>query len=1642
MYNGGFGNQPGFSIQNYAPVDPMAGIPGFQAPAPIQPTQLQHQAPGPSASSSATSNSSRRSAQPGPSVALATEVRGGRHYSTEEMRRDLDNSVPYIPTPINNPPVGVLESQRRQAAPQQQGSGHPATSADSQRRTNKQPQQYAARIDIRALHMMPNQEHLITPVRPQHPGQGNPEPPNMARLPMPPVQVNAPLQPTLLAQHAQRPPIILPPSPEGTTRVQEYPDICVFNAGHPRYSTDIFMNNHLFKIDGFVKYARDTGIQLSQRTCLQIRERLPPSLWNLLPATGLQGPPAGASTRLPQDNRVMPPGSNVQPPRPPIPNIANLSAPSSAVPTQLRSSNQHLIPQHPPPGILMVPPNAHQHQVQPGNMNPAATQEQILQWNRQQQFHQLQQRQHQLLQEQQQLQQQHQQRQQQQHQNLQLQQQQLQQQNLQHQQQQQLQQQQLQQQQLQQQQQQRAQGPPATQQSQNPPSHFPQFLLDQQRIAPQQQQPTTNHQIQNHQQQHQQHMQQLQQHQQFQQHQMLHQMQHQQHIHLQQQQRQVQQKQGSSSNPQPTEPSLPPTSNADFSNSDPQSIVADAPHFIAADDAAPPCAYSPTSSPPLTASPEETVDVKPTIPVREKPPKKKRIEIITLDDDPPVRIKQEPVEEVSSTSDAQRKSASPIRNTNIKQEKDNTVPEASTNEPHQKSNNPATSVSAVSVKPEPVEEARQTAVVRNSNTEGQASDLLPDVNQEIDRRATIKLQEMLAKLMKVNPELAKLIKDNPELPNDCESVQEAIVSTSLPATSNAARSRSSSEGSEEIFTLRKKKKVDDEEEVESDDNEDISHGYPQPSTSAGPSRINDASKNQNSRPEKRNVTFEESDDDMPLIQKKKKRNNRRSSEESEEWRDDGRHTVSTEEEEEEEDWEDSRFVVDDDEDSEEEVDEIDEEGNLADFVVEDDFIEMEDDSSDEERRRYTRETKESRRSSKQATKRRTPVRESAKRHSPKPSERAGNVRKSKSTEDRRRRSTEDTPPPSAPPMSEERRKMLKRQERMHKAEERRLGKQLERKARLSEAHALKDQKFNNLHRERNEQRKDVPAPLNKRAQSTVSSDNDDGDGVHVPAKRMAHANSVPGPSRDRPMSSHPAHRNRPNQIDLEGKRYAEADEKKKKLQDEYAKLKSKKYPTGGEEQRIKELQKLLKVSRPLPPTPSSLASSSTVKKVTIKQEIRSPVKKTPMLPPAPKYLDPTKGRAFLNTRKQVIEKIYKDLVNGERANADTEAQRIELELATANPNDEKKYINSCATRRMQLQRESTSGIIEVNKNAVSHDKILSGAPKENCLVAKGRKVHVDHRTMTMEQLHPYLIPFKMTNAELDSNAYPLFREGSRTASIAETTYTLNKKMFLDDFDMKRTCSRCQKEFKLRPDGTMVREKDICRYHHRGTNRNGKRDTFQKRYTCCNEEYNSTPGCKFSDVHVFDQLFKKELGTFYATPRPTSANDLRSNKAYALDCEMVYTVAGPALARLTMVDMYKNMVLDLFIKPPTEVLDPNTEFSGLTMEDINNAKDTMASCHQKLFKFVNSETILIGHSLESDLKAMRIVHTNVIDTAILFRSSGDFKVALKNLSAKLLHKAIQGDNEDAVGHDSLEDAGTCVDLIFYGLKNPESVVIRK
>ena len=62
----------------------------------------------------------------------------------------------------------------------------------------------------------------------------------------------------------------------------------------------------------------------------------------------------------------------------------------------------------------------------------------------------------------------------------------------------------------------------------------------------------------------------------------------------------------------------------------------------------------------------------------------------------------------------------------------------------------------------------------------------------------------------------------------------------------------------------------------------------------------------------------------------------------------------------------------------------------------------------------------------------------------------------------------------------------------------------------------------------------------------------------------------------------------------------------------------------------------------------------------------------------------------------------------------------------------------------------------------------------------------------------------------------------------------------------------------------------------------------------------------------------------------------------------------------------------------------------------------------MFELVNAETILIGHSLESDLKAMRLVHKNCVDTSVVFphKMGPPHKKALKTLASDILKKIIQ------------------------------------
>lgn len=71
----------------------------------------------------------------------------------------------------------------------------------------------------------------------------------------------------------------------------------------------------------------------------------------------------------------------------------------------------------------------------------------------------------------------------------------------------------------------------------------------------------------------------------------------------------------------------------------------------------------------------------------------------------------------------------------------------------------------------------------------------------------------------------------------------------------------------------------------------------------------------------------------------------------------------------------------------------------------------------------------------------------------------------------------------------------------------------------------------------------------------------------------------------------------------------------------------------------------------------------------------------------------------------------------------------------------------------------------------------------------------------------------------------------------------------------------------------------------------------------------------------------------------------------------------------------------------------------------NVTTTLKDIQEKLRKIIYKETILIGHSLENDLMALEIVHTNVIDTSVLFETITHRKIKLKELALQYFNAKI-------------------------------------
>lgn len=150
---------------------------------------------------------------------------------------------------------------------------------------------------------------------------------------------------------------------------------------------------------------------------------------------------------------------------------------------------------------------------------------------------------------------------------------------------------------------------------------------------------------------------------------------------------------------------------------------------------------------------------------------------------------------------------------------------------------------------------------------------------------------------------------------------------------------------------------------------------------------------------------------------------------------------------------------------------------------------------------------------------------------------------------------------------------------------------------------------------------------------------------------------------------------------------------------------------------------------------------------------------------------------------------------------------------------------------------------------------------------------------------------------------------------------------------------------------------------------------------------------------------------------------------ALDCEMCMTGEDEySLARISVLAWSGEVIMDELVKPEKPVTNYVTHYSGITEAMLAPVTTTLQDIQARLLDLITPRTILIGHSLESDLKALRLSHPFIVDTSLIYPHprGPPLKSSLKWLSQKYLHREIQ--RGGAQGHNPVEDARACLDLV--------------
>ncbi|CAI5757091.1 unnamed protein product [Candida verbasci] len=321
---------------------------------------------------------------------------------------------------------------------------------------------------------------------------------------------------------------------------------------------------------------------------------------------------------------------------------------------------------------------------------------------------------------------------------------------------------------------------------------------------------------------------------------------------------------------------------------------------------------------------------------------------------------------------------------------------------------------------------------------------------------------------------------------------------------------------------------------------------------------------------------------------------------------------------------------------------------------------------------------------------------------------------------------------------------------------------------------------------------------------------------------------------------------------------------------------------------------------------------------------------------------------------------------------------------------------------------SSPATLQERKKFIEHIVKVLTKVQPNLKTPKLKAIHIEYqiaksstnatyKTVLKQKIYKLSHPEKFkTFARKDDISKQLEILNSWVISIDKLKqygYTMNIPEARTNENLTRLCNRCNTEFRL----AQQLEKTVCNFHH-GKLRKGP---YRKRnYDCCGGEEHVSPTCATSDYHVYQLPTVEEK---HALLKYQNTKDIFTKKSpylvVGIDCEMGYTTKGFELLRITAVDFFsKKTILDVYVKPIGQVVDFNTRYSGIS--EITDEFIRFEESMNKLGEIMDSSTILIGHGLENDLHAMRLIHERIIDTSILYpkhKPSPTFKYSLKDLT---------------------------------------------